>query len=321
MKKYGKIIIGAIVIFAIYFLLNTLIKERIINNFYGGILILVCINVILALSLNLITGFTGQLCLGHAGFMSIGAYAGAMLTTKLHLPLIVALLVGGIISAIIAFFIGVPTLKLKGDYFAITTLGVGEIIRVIITNMDSLGGPRGLPGIPLKTNFTWAYFTMVIAAIIIYNILHSSHGRAMVSIRENEIASEAMGVNTTKFKVLAFVIAAFFAGIAGSLYAHYTGFIQPDSFNFMKSVEILTFVVFGGMGSLSGTFIATIVLTFMPEFLREIKDFRMIIYSLALVVLMIFRPEGIMGTKEISFSGIKKIIFRSNKRKGDSLNA
>ena len=318
MKKYGKLLALALIILGVYFLFNFLIKERIINRYYGGILVLVCINMVLALSLNLITGFTGQLCLGHAGFMSIGAYAGAMASIKLQLPFVVALLVGGLIAAVIALVIGIPTLKLTGDYFAITTLGVGEIIRVIITNLDSLGGPRGLPGIPSRTNFTWAYFVMVISAIIIYNIIHSSQGRAMIAIRENEIAAEAMGVNTTKLKVLAFVIAAFFAGVAGALYSHYAGFIVPDSFNFIKSIEILTFVVFGGMGSLSGTFIATTLLTFLPEALRDLKDLRMIIYPLALVVLMIFRPEGLMGSKELS---IKNILSRTKKGKGESLNA
>lgn len=318
MKKYGKLLALALIILGVYFLFNFLIKERIINRYYGGILVLACINMVLALSLNLITGFTGQLCLGHAGFMSIGAYAGAMVSIKLQLPFVVALLIGGLIAAIIALIIGIPTLKLTGDYFAITTLGVGEIIRVIITNLDSLGGPRGLPGIPGKTNFTWAYFIMVISAIIIYNIIHSSQGRAMISIRENEIAAEAMGVNTTKFKVMAFVIAAFFAGVAGSLYSHYAGFIVPDTFNFIKSIEILTFVVFGGMGSLSGTFIATTLLTFLPEALRDLKDLRMIIYPLALVVLMIFRPEGLMGSKELS---IKKLLSRTKSGKGESLNA
>jgi branched-chain amino acid transport system permease protein len=318
MKKYGKLLALVLIILGVYFLLNFLIKERIINRYYGGILVLVCINMVLALSLNLITGFTGQLCLGHAGFMSIGAYAGAMVSIKLQLPFVVALLIGGLIAAIIALIIGIPTLKLTGDYFAITTLGVGEIIRVIITNLDSLGGPRGLPGIPSKTNFTWAYFIMIISAIIIYNIIHSSQGRAMISIRENEIAAEAMGVNTTKFKVMAFVIAAFFAGVAGALYSHYAGFIVPDSFNFIKSIEILTFVVFGGMGSLSGTFIATTLLTLLPEALRDLKDLRMIIYPLALVVLMIFRPEGLMGSKELS---IKKLLSRTKSGKGESLNA
>lgn len=313
MKKYGKLLALVLIILGVYFLLNFLIKERIINRYYGGILVLVCINMVLALSLNLITGFTGQLCLGHAGFMSIGAYAGAMVSIKLQLPFVVALLIGGLIAAIIALIIGIPTLKLTGDYFAITTLGVGEIIRVIITNLDSLGGPRGLPGIPSKTNFTWAYFIMIISAIIIYNIIHSSQGRAMISIRENEIAAEAMGVNTTKFKVMAFVIAAFFAGVAGALYSHYAGFIVPDSFNFIKSIEILTFVVFGGMGSLSGTFIATTLLTLLPEALRDLKDLRMIIYPLALVVLMIFRPEGLMGSKELS---IKKLLSRTKSGKG-----
>lgn len=314
MKKIIKYLVYALLIIGFYFLLDFLIKERIVNRYYGGIIILACINIILAASLNLITGFTGQLCLGHAGFMSIGAYTGAMISVKLHLPFVPALLAGGILSALVALIIGVPTLKLKGDYFAITTLGFGEIIRVILTNIDYLGGPRGFSGIPPKTTFAWAYFFMVASVIIIYNIIHSAQGRAMISIRENEIAAEAMGVNTSRFKIMSFAIAAFFAGVAGALYAHYTMFIQPDGFNFLKSIEILTFVVFGGMGSLSGSIIATIVLTFMPELLRSIKDLRMIIYSVALIVLMIFRPEGLLGTKEISLKRLKKLFLKKEGR-------
>lgn len=311
MKKYLKYLVCVALILGVYLLLDSLMVSRTIDRYYAGIIVLVCINIILAVSLNLITGFTGQLSLGHAAFMSIGAYIGAMLSMKLNLPFLVVLILSGLIAGIVALLIGIPTLKLSGDYFAITTLGFGEIIRVIITNIDELGGPRGLPGIPGKTTFAWAYFIMVIAIVVIYNIIHSSQGRAMIAIRENEIAAEAMGVNATKYKVMAFVIAAFFAGIAGGLYAHYTSFIEPNSFNFMKSIEILTFVVFGGMGSLSGSVLATIVLTFIPEMLRDLKDLRMIIYSVSLIVLMIFRPEGLLGTKEISFNIFKK--FKKNK--------
>lgn len=289
---------GLIVTFLILF---TLMSTGIINSYYGGILILILINIVLAVSLNLIVGFTGQLCLGHAGFMAIGAYVSAVLSVNMKLPFLLSIIFGGIIAGAFAALIGFPTLKLKGDYFAITTLAFGEIIRVIIMNLEYVGGARGFSGIPRKTNFTIAFFAMVIAIVVIYNIIHSSQGRSMVAIRENEIAAEAMGVNAFKYKMMAFIVAAFFAGAAGALYAHYMGFIQPTSFDFVKSIDILTFVVLGGMGSLSGSVIATVILTFLPEGLREFKELRMIIYPLALIVLMIFRPQGLFGNKELSF--------------------
>lgn len=318
MKKIAKYLAIAVIILGIYFILNYLLKERIINRYYGGIITVVCINIILAVSLNLITGFTGQLCLGHAGFMSVGAYVSAIMTLKLGHNFYLALLTGGIVAAVLALVVGIPTLKLKGDYFAITTLGVGEIIRVIFTNIDYSGGPRGLPGISPKTTFTVAFFMMIAVVIIVYNIIHSAQGRSMIAVRENEIAAEAMGVNTAKFKVMAFIFAAFFAGIAGGLFAHYSTFIVPDSFNFLKSVEIVTFVVLGGMGSLSGSIIGTVILTFLPELLRDLKDFRMIMYAVALILLMIFRPEGIMGTKELSIKPILKLFGKNNGREGDA---
>lgn len=299
---------GLIVTFLILF---TLMTTGIINSYYGGILILILINIVLAVSLNLIVGFTGQLCLGHAGFMAIGAYVSAVLSVNMKLPFLLSIIFGGIIAGVFAALIGFPTLKLKGDYFAITTLAFGEIIRVIIMNLEYVGGARGFSGIPRKTNFTIAFFAMVIAIVVIYNIIHSSQGRSMVAIRENEIAAEAMGVNAFKYKMMAFIVAAFFAGAAGALYAHYMGFIQPTSFDFVKSIDILTFVVLGGMGSLSGSVIATVILTFLPEGLREFKELRMIIYPLALIVLMIFRPQGLLGNKEISL----KIFNKFTKRK------
>ena len=297
----------------IYILLFTLLKTGVINYYYGGIINLILINVILAVSLNLIVGFTGQLCLGHAGFMAIGAYISAILTIKVNMPFIVAIILGGLISSLFAFIIGLPTLKLTGDYFAITTLAFCEIIRVVIMNINYLGGASGLSGIPTKTNFSYTYILTVITIVVIYNLLHSSHGRAMISIRENEIASEAMGVNAFKYKMYAFCIAAFFAGVAGALYSHSLGFIKPSLFDFIKSIEFLTFVVFGGMGSLSGSVIATSILTFLPEGLRSFNELRMIIYPLSLIILMLFRPQGLLGNKEISL----KVFKISSKRKED----
>lgn len=306
-KSMFKSLITFAVIVAVYLVLSTLINGKVINSYYSGILVLAFINIILAVSLNLVVGFTGQLALGHAGFMAIGAYLSAYLSKTYHLPFILVLVLGGLLASALALIVGIPTLKLKGDYFAITTLAFGEIIKGLITNTDLIGGARGLSGIPRNTNFTWAFIIMVLSVLVIYNIIHSSPGRAMISVRENEIAAEAMGINTFKYKLLAFIIAAFIAGVAGGLYAHYYTFIQPQSFTFMKSIEILTFVVFGGMGSLSGSVIATFILTALPEALRSLQDFKNIIYPIALIVLMIFRPEGLLGTKEISFNIFKKL--------------
>ena len=309
-KKSVLTIIGVILTYVIIYGLT---KTKDINSYYAGIINLALINIMLAVSLNLIVGFTGQLCLGHAGFMSIGAYLSAILTQKAELPFMVSIFIGAIIACIIAALIGYPTLRLTGDYFAITTLAFCEIIRIVIMNIDFIGGARGLTGIPKKTNFTIAFIFAVITIVIIYNIIHSSQGRAMLSVRENEIAAESMGINAFKYKIMAFVIGAFFAGLAGGLYAHYMGYIQPTAFDFNKSIDYLTFVVFGGMGSLSGSVIATIILTFLPELLRGFQNFRMILYPLALIILMIFRPQGLLGDKEITFK-----IFKLDKLKKNS---
>ncbi len=304
-KKATIFLVAALII---YGFLLIIINGKIINNYQIQIINYLGINIILALSLNLIIGFTGQLALGHAGFMSIGAYTAAVCTVNFHLPFFLALLCAGIVSAIFGFLIGLPTLRLKGDYLAITTLGFGQIIQVVITNIDYLGGARGFVGIPPKTDFTWVFFSVLITFVVIYNIVHSSRGRAMLSIREDEIASEAMGINTTKYKIEAFIVAAFFAGVAGGLFAHLYMFIDPTSFGFLKSVEIVTFVVLGGMGSLSGCILSTGVLTVLPEALRAFSDYRMVFYSILLIVIMIFRPQGLMGTKELSLKFIKKKI-------------
>lgn len=303
-----KLIFFLISIIALYVILMGLIITGILNSYYEGILTLALINIILAVSLNLIVGFTGQLCLGHAGFMSIGAYLSAVLTLKANIPFLAAILIGAVFACILAALIGYPTLRLTGDYFAITTLAFCEIIRIIIMNIDYVGGARGLTGIAKKSNFTITFLFAVITIVIIYNIIHSSQGRAMLSVRENEIAAESMGINAFKYKMMAFIIGAFFAGLAGGLYSHYSGYLQPIAFDFNKSIDYLTFVVFGGMGSLSGSVIATLILTFLPELLRSMQDFRMIIYPLLLIILMIFRPQGLLGDKELSLKIIRNII-------------
>lgn len=313
-KKTLCTILGILIIYVILF---GLMSAKVINSYYAGIITLALINIILAVSLNLIVGFTGQLSLGHAGFMSIGAYVSAIITQKTDMPFIVSILVGAIIACIFAALIGYPTLKLTGDYFAITTLAFGEIIRIIIMNIDVVGGARGLTGIPKETTFSIAFLIMVITIIIIYNVIHSSQGRAMLSVRENEIAAQSMGINAFKYKMMAFIIGAFFAGLAGGLYSHYMGYIQPVSFDFNKSIDYLTFVVFGGMGSLSGSIIATVILTFLPELLRSMQDFRMIIYPLALIILMIFRPQGLLGNKEISLKIFNNLLPSKKSKNGE----
>jgi branched-chain amino acid transport system permease protein len=277
------------------------------NAYYMQILTLACINVILAVSLNLINGFTGQFSIGHAGFMGVGAYVAAFLTKEAKLPFLVALAGGFLFSALIGFLVGAPTLRLRGDYLAIATLGFGEIIRVAITNMDRIGGPRGYGGIPAVTNFAWAYGFAVLTVLVIKHFIDSTHGRACLSIREDEIAAEAMGIDTTRYKVLAFSIGAGFAGLSGGLFAHMLTFLHPTSFNFLKSVDYLVMVVVGGWGSLTGPIGAAVGLTVLNEVLRRFADWRMVVYALILIATMLLRPQGILGGKEFSIEGVERL--------------
>ncbi len=295
-------------------ILNSLINSGIFSSYYVKILMLIAINIILAVSLNLATGFLGQLPLGHAGFMAVGAYSSAIFMKATTLPNIAAfpigLILGGIVAAIFGFIIGIPALRLRGDYLAIITLGFGEIIRVVLLNIDSvLGfnftyGASSLKNIPKTTTVTNAFICVFIVFYIIHTTIKSKHGRAVLSIRENEIAAESCGVNTTYYKTMAFVMSAFFAGVAGSLYAGYVGILNPSGFAFMKSIEILVMVVLGGMGSLIGSAISATVLTVLPELLRSFSEYRMVAYSLLLIVVMIFKPSGLMGTYDFSLSRI-----------------
>lgn len=293
---------------AIYAIIMAMMETEVIGAFWQLNIVLICINIILAVSLNLITGFTGQFSIGHAGFMAVGAYVSAVFTVKLGMSFTLAILAGAGAAAILGFAIGLPTLRLQGDYLAIATLGLGEIIRITILNIPYVGGASGLMGIPRYTNFTWAFFAMVITIFFIKNFINSSHGRACISIRENEIAAEAMGVDTTKYKVLAFTIGAAFAGVAGGLFAHYFYIAHPASFTFMKSFDILTMVVLGGLGSISGSITSAILLTFISAGLASYPEWRMVIYALLLIVLMIYRPQGLFGNKEISLKIFSRIL-------------
>jgi branched-chain amino acid transport system permease protein len=221
-----------------------------------------------------------------------------------------ALILGGALAALAGLIVGIPSLRLKGDYLAIATLGFGEIIRVVILNIDAVGGARGFADIPGYTNLFWVLFFVLLTVVVIRNLINSTHGRAFLSVREDEVAAEAMGINTTYYKVYAFVIGAFFAGIAGGLFGHYLMYLHTNSFTFMRSIEIIIMVVLGGMGSITGSILAAIILTILPEFLRVVKDYRMVIYSLILIILMLTRPQGIFGLKEFSLLAIKNIFVR-----------
>ena len=300
LTKKNIFILGTILL--TFGVVQALISIGIINSFYEITIATICINVILAVSLNLVTGFTGQFSLGHAGFMSIGAYVCAIITMQMNstLGFLIGTITGALAAAFVGILIGIPTLRLKGDYLAIATLGLAEIIRVVFLNMEITNGAAGLNGIPRFTNWLWLCFFTVATIILINNFIKSSHGRACISIREDEIAAESMGINTTKYKVMAFAIGAFFAGIAGALYSSYFYFLKPDLFSFLKSIDILVIVVLGGMGSLTGSVIAAIVLAVLTTFLQSFTAVRMIVYAALLVDIMIFRPQGIMGTKEIN---------------------
>lgn len=318
-KKLVSYAVNMALVIAVFAVLTVLIDSGVINRYYAGLIKLIFINIMLAVSLNLVTGILGQLVLGHAGFMSVGAYTAALFTLHSGLPvdgpaailtLLLAIAAGGIVSAAIGFLIGVPALRLKGDYLAIITLGFGEIIRVIILNLPFTGGALGLRGIPGLTSFNAVFFISVLTVYFIYAYLTSRHGRAVLSIREDEIAAEAAGINTTRYKMIAFVMAAFFAGAAGGLYAHYIGVIAPGKFDFNYSVEMLVMVVLGGMGSITGSVAAAVVLTILPEALRSFADYRMLLYSVLLIVMMLFRPGGLLGRSELSIAGFGRWVKR-----------
>lgn len=295
-KKFWSFIGLAIVT---YVVIQLLISTSVLNHFYSNTLIFICINIMLAVSLHLVIGVTGQFSIGHAGFLALGAYMSAIVTMKLQLPFIIALITGGIIAAVAGLIVGIPTLRLRGDYLAIATLGFAEIIRIMFLNIEYVGGAAGMQ-VSHMTTWTYAFICLVITIVVISNFTNSRHGRACVSIREDEIASDAMGINTTYYKVLAFVIGAFFAGIAGGLYAHNFYIIQPVNFGFLKSFDILIFVVLGGLGSLTGSVIAAVLLTIVSTLLQELPETRMIIYSIVLILVMLYRPQGLMGTREIT---------------------
>ena len=280
------------------------------------ILILVGINVILSVSLNLINGFTGQFSIGHAGFFAVGAYASAFVITTIgdsvrsmvaFLPstgqdavlLLIGILAGALLAGIAGLAVGIPSLRLRGDYLAIVTLGFGEIIRVFILNIDAIGGSRGFTGIPRLSNFFWVYLFVVLTVITVQNLVYSSYGRAFISIRDDEIAAEAMGVDTTRFKVMSFVISSMFGGVAGGLFGHFTMYLHPNTFTFIKSFEIIIMIVIGGLGSIEGSILGAVLITVILEVFRGFGPYRLVIFSITLILIMIYRPQGIMGAKAL----------------------
>ena len=336
-------------------------------GYYAKILMDVGIAVVLGVSLNLVNGFTGQFSIGHAAFMAVGGYtaaaivyygsyriagnpdlAGGVLSSMLvgreapwftphDLLFLVAMLAGGVVAALCGYLVGLPSLRLKGDYLAIVTLGFGEIVRVLIQSQTgdvlydpeeiaqtpawklagSLGGSLGFSGLPFYTSFFWVYLLVLVTLLLAWRIKNSSYGRALISIREDEIASEAMGVDTTRFKIRAFVLSAFLAGCAGALFAHTVGVqLNAAELGFVKSFDIIIMVVLGGLGSISGAVIAAIILTILPEALRGVAEYRMVAYAVALIVMMLVRPKGLLGVHEVWERAAWDWLLGASKRKG-----
>lgn len=323
---------------ALLLVLSFVLQDR-LQDVVFRVVMLSGIAVIMAVSLNLINGFTGQFSIGHAGFQAVGAYASAAFTVYGHnllfrglpengqLPntfagflqgapyMVMSLLAGGLLAALIGYVVGLPSLRLRGDYLAIVTLGFGEIIRVIVINIDAIGGARTFDGanvggayvsIPALTNFFWVYLVVVLVVALSRNLRFSTEGLKFLSVREDEVAAQAMGVDTTRVKVNAFVLGAFFAGVAGSLYAHYDLSLNTASFNFVRSFEFVTMVVLGGLGSISGAVLAAVILTALPEVLRSslstvsgMEQYRLVTYALLLIILMLVRPQGVFGRGEL----------------------
>ncbi len=301
-SKKARTVLSILALAVVFTVVQLLISTGTLSVYYQEIIFLMFINIIMATSLNLITGFTGQFSLGHAGFMAIGAYTCGIIIMQIASfgGFLLGTLAGALFAALIGAIIGFPTLRLKGDYLAIATLGLAEIIRIVIINLKITNGAAGLFIYKRYTSWAIIFIFTIVCVWLIRNFINSSYGRACISIREDEIAAEAMGINTTKYKILAFTISSFFAGIGGALYAATFYIIQPTNFGFMKSIDFLIIVVLGGMGSISGSVIAAALLAVINAFLQDFAELRMVIYSAMLIVIMLFRPQGLLGTKELS---------------------
>ena len=313
------------VLVALLFVGLSFLTQNVLSTYQNKVLLTVGINIILAVSLNVATGYLGQLPLGHAGFMAVGAYTCALFTKYSNLPSGVAFVVGLVLACIVAglfgVLIGIPALRLTGDYLAILTLGFGEIIRITLNNIDDvLGfklfyGAKGLKNIPKYSNFTNVFLCVVITCFLIHAMMKSRHGRAVP--RDELLDYFAIAQCTTYYKVMAFAFSAAFAGLAGGLYACYLGVLDPSTFGFMKSIEILVMVVLGGMGSMLGSILSATVLTILPEATRSFDSYRMVVYSLVLVLMMIFRPGGLLGSYDFSMSRlVERVLFGKKKKEG-----
>lgn len=305
-KRWSANIALIVVLVVIFAAVQVGISSGLLSDYLLTSVFLIGINIILASSLNLINGFTGEFSLGHAGFMAVGAYVGAVITVKLGLSFPLAIICGMLATALAGLLVGLPTLRLKGDYLAIATLGFGEIIRVILVNIEYVGGARGILGIPRIVNWPILFCAVVLSVLLIRNFICSTHGRACLAIRENDLAASMMGINVTFYKVLAFVIGASLAGLAGVLYAHYFYIIQPAKFSFLLTFDVLVMVMVGGLGSLTGSVVGAVLLTILSTALQAIPELRMVLYALLLITSAVFRPQGLLGEKELTLHIFKR---------------
>ncbi|KKM11382.1 hypothetical protein SY88_09130 [Clostridiales bacterium PH28_bin88] len=288
----------------------------IVRAYHYQVLINMGVNVILAVSLNLVNGFNGQFSIGHAGFMGVGAYSAAVLTSKaMTMPFLPATMIGGLATGLLAYLVGIPAFRTRSDYLAVITLAFNMIVVNLLQNFDYVGGSRGLPGIMPYTNFAWVWGWVVMTVVVIRNLILSAHGKAVIAIRENEVAAELGGINLRYYKLLAFSIAAFFAGVAGSMSAHLLQFAAPQNFNIFRSFDILVMIYLGGIGSITGAMGGAILWTLLLELLRPLGVWRLVVGPVLLVILMIGRPKGLMGTVEAGF------IIQRAKRKEEKSHA
>lgn len=312
LKKGKKSYVSYLMILVVFAVIYALHSVEILNAYWYQVLQLCCVNAIVAMSLNLVNGMTGQFSLGQAGFMSVGAYTAAMLTKLVFAPMMnnavttyllffVSVLIAAAMAALIGFLIGIPSLRLRGDYLAIITLGFSEIIRVLWRVVPFAGRAKGLNGIPGLTTFPLLFVTVIVVMLLLRNFTHSAYGRSCIAIRDNELAAETMGINTTRKKIISFVFSAFIAGIGGAMYAHLMMFINPEMFNQVKSTDMLMYLYAGGVGSYSSAMLGAVIFTILPEFLRIVGEWRLVIFALALVVIMLNRPRGLFGKHEFGF--------------------
>lgn len=289
------------------------------EGYAGGIITLLAINCIAAMGVSLFTGFTGIFTLGHAGYMAIGAYTTAILTVQYGLHWFFAIIAGGVVAMIFAYLIGIPTLKLVGDYYTIASLGLGEAIRLVIENWDSVTrGARGYPGIDSFTTLPVALGFMVVLAIGMFFLINSNFGRAFKACRDDYVAASLLGFNTARYRVFSLAISGFYCGVSGALLGGFMCFIQPVMFDMAKSTELVSIVVFGGLGSTSGCLLGTTILTMVTELFRPISQYRMLVYGLVLVLVMVLRPEGLLGMHEITPKFMKRLFLRKKKVAGEA---